>query len=140
MAIDRDALIEDLFLGEGYPVTGCVAPNVIGYVEMEPPLTYDPDKAKELMKEAGYEDGFTLEYKTAEYLSKQKEMAEVIAAYLAEIGIKLDIVVQDQAIWVKDLLALEWESEQIGTGTLTGDADYTLRSAVPLGFESHSLP
>lgn len=126
LAIDRDAIINDLFQGEAYEVTGVVAPGVVGYCEM-PALEFDVEKAKALMAEAGVETPVSIEYKTAEYLAKQKEMAEVIAAYLAEIGINLDIVIQDQALWVKDLLALEWEAEQIGTSTLTGDADYTLR-------------
>ena len=65
--------------------------------------------------------------KTAEYLAKQKEMAEVNAAYLGAIGIKVKVTVQDQALWLQDLMALKWQADQIGTSTLTGDADYTLR-------------
>lgn len=126
LAIDRKSIIEDLFQGEGYEVKGCIAPGVVGYCE-KGELKYDIAAAKALMKEAGYEQGFEMEMKTAEYLSKQKEMAEVIASYLAEIGIKVKVTVQDQALWIQDLMALNWQANQIGTSTLTGDADYTLR-------------
>ena len=126
LAIDRKAIIKDLFEGIGFEVDGAVAPGVVGYCKM-PELKYDVAEAKKLMKEAGYEKGFDLELKTAEYLAKQKEMAEVIAAYLGVIGIKVKVTVQDQALWIKDLMALNWQAELIGTSTLTGDADYTLR-------------
>jgi len=126
LAIDRKSIIKDLFGGKAFEVDGAVAPNVIGYCKM-PALQYDPVKAKQLMVEAGYPNGFDLELKTAEYLAKQKELAEVNASYLAQIGIKVKVVVQDQALWLTDLLALNWQSDQIGTSTLTGDGDYTLR-------------
>ncbi len=126
LAIDRKAIIKDLFGGKAFEVTGAVAPNVVGYCKM-PDLQYDPAKAKQLMVEAGFPNGFELELKTAEYLAKQKEMAEVNAAYLAAIGIKVKVTVQDQALWLQDLMALNWQADQIGTSTLTGDADYTLR-------------
>jgi peptide/nickel transport system substrate-binding protein len=126
LAIDRKSIIKDLFGGKAFEVDGAVAPNVLGYCKM-PALQYDPVKAKQLMVEAGYPNGFDLELKTAEYLSKQKEMAEVNAAYLGAIGIRVKVTVQDQALWLQDLLALNWQADQIGTSTLTGDADYTLR-------------
>lgn len=126
LAIDRKAIIKDLFGGKGFEVDGAVAPNVVGYCKM-PALEYNPTKAKQLMVDAGYPNGFDLEMKTAEYLSKQKEMAETNAAFLAQIGIKVKVVVQDQALWLQDLMALNWQADQIGTSTLTGDADYTLR-------------
>jgi peptide/nickel transport system substrate-binding protein len=126
LAIDRDTIINELFPGEAYPVTGCVSAGVVGYCEMKP-LQYDPAQAKALLAEAGYADGFDMELKTAEYLSKQKELAEVVKSYLGDIGINVNITIQDQALWIEDLLALNWQAEQIGTGTLTGDADYTLR-------------
>jgi peptide/nickel transport system substrate-binding protein len=125
LAIDRQAIIDELFQGVAFEVKGVVAPSVIGYCEMGE-LKYDPEQAKKLMQEAGV-TGFDLELKTAEYLAKQKEMAEVIAAYLGEIGINVKVTVQEQALWIQDLMALNWEANQIGTSTLTGDADYTLR-------------
>jgi len=126
LAIDRKSIIKDLFGGKAFEVDGAVAPGVVGYCKM-PELKYDPKQAKQLMIEAGFPNGFELELKTAEYLAKQKELAELNAAYLAEIGIKVKVTVQDQALWLQDLMALNWQADQIGTSTLTGDADYTLR-------------
>jgi peptide/nickel transport system substrate-binding protein len=126
LAIDRKSIIKDLFGGKAFEVDGAVAPGVVGYCKM-PELKYDPKAAKQLMIDAGFPNGFELEMKTAEYLAKQKELAELNASYLAEIGIKVKVTVQDQALWLQDLLALNYQADQIGTATLTGDADYTLR-------------
>ncbi len=125
-AIDFDTIIDTLFQGQGVRATGCVAEGVFGYCKQEP-YPYDPEKAKALLAEAGYPDGFETEVKVPTYLPKQKELAEVIAAYLGDIGIDLKVTIQDQALWIEDLLALNWDMNLLGTGTITGDADFTLR-------------
>jgi peptide/nickel transport system substrate-binding protein len=126
-AIDIDAIIEELFAGQGVRATGCVAEGVYGYSE-QPAYSYDPDKARELLAEAGYKDGFQTEMKVIPTIfPKQKEMAEVIAAYLADVGIEAKVTMQDQTLWIDDLLSLNWDMNLLGTGTITGDADFTLR-------------
>lgn len=142
-ALDLDAILETIFAGQGVRATGCIAKGVVGYCE-QPPYAYDPEKAKELLVEAGYPDGFEAEVKVPTYLPKQKELAEVIAAYLGEIGIKVKVTIQDQALWIEDLMALNWDMNLLGTGTITGDADFTLRriyqsSAKRTGFYSDEL-
>lgn len=142
-AIDIDAITEVLFAGQAIRATGCVAKGVVGY-SPQPEYAYDPEKAIELLTEAGYPDGFDTEIKVPLYLPKQKEKAEVIAGYLSEVGINAQVVVQDQALWIEDLLALNWDMNLLGTGTITGDADFTLRriytsSANRTGYESEEL-
>ena len=58
-AIDKDAYIQLMYAGNGKPATSVVPSIISGYKE-QTPYTYDVEKAKELMKEAGYEDGFKL--------------------------------------------------------------------------------
>jgi len=142
-AIDIDAIVDVLFAGQAIRATGCVAKGVVGYAP-QPEFAYDPEKAIELLTEAGYPDGFDTEIKVPTYLPKQKEKAEVIAGYLADVGINAQVVIQDQALWIEDLLALNWDMNLLGTGTITGDADFTLRriytsAAKRTGFESEEL-
>ncbi|NDL59774.1 peptide ABC transporter substrate-binding protein [Phytoactinopolyspora mesophila] len=65
MAIDRDAIIDNIFHGTREPATGWVSPGVEGY---EPDVcgeycTFQPDRARELLEEAGgYSDTLTLTY------------------------------------------------------------------------------
>jgi len=142
-AIDIDAIVEVLFPGQAIKATSCVAQGVVGYCE-QPVNDYDPEKAIALLTEAGYPDGFDVEMKLATYLPKQKEKAEVIAGYLADVGINAQVIIQDQALWIEDLMALNWDLNLLGTGTITGDADFTLRriyhsTAKRTGFEDDKL-
>src|SRR5699024_1513508 len=58
MAINKDDIIEGVYDSVGIPAIGPLAPLVFGYDENVSGLEYDIDKAKELLAEAGYEDGF----------------------------------------------------------------------------------
>lgn len=57
-AINRQALVKVAFAGYATPATGVVPPS-IAYAQSYQPWPYDPAKARELLKEAGYPDGFS---------------------------------------------------------------------------------
>src|SRR5699024_6488310 len=58
--IDRQSIIDGVYDGVGIPAAGPLAPGVFGYDENVEGISYDPEKAKELLAEAGYEDGLDL--------------------------------------------------------------------------------
>lgn len=90
-AIDRQTLIDTLYAGTGVPAKGILAPGLAGYNPDLPGFTYDPDKAKALLKEAGVADGFSMTlFQTTESPSTLK-INEALQAMLGEIGIKADI-------------------------------------------------
>lgn len=64
--------------------------------EMGAYYEYDPEKAKELLAEAGYEDGFSLDLVTSE-MPAYRQQYEVLQAELSEIGIDLNLEVVDHA-------------------------------------------
>src|SRR5699024_10675826 len=59
MAINKQEIIDEIYEGYGIPAIGPIPPDVFGFDENVSGLEYDVEKAKELLAEAGYEDGFS---------------------------------------------------------------------------------
>ncbi len=89
-AIDKVSLTNAVTNGVGTPLDGYCPPIMDGYIKTEP-IPYDVDKAKELMKEAGYENGFSIDLHVQPEPIYER-IAEAIQAYWFEIGIKANIV------------------------------------------------
>src|SRR3990172_3926968 len=88
------------------------------------PYPYDPAKARRLLQEAGYPNGFSTTFYTSNRYTFQKEMSEAMAADLAKVGIKVNITMAESARYL-ELMA----NRQAGPlflilwGTLDLDAD-----------------
>lgn len=95
LAIDRAALI-DLIDGMGIPVLSRVTPPTLGWSEAlyDQVGEYNPDRARELIQEAGY-DGSPLTFHASTSWLKQKEVAEAITAMLQDVGLNIDLQVLD---------------------------------------------
>lgn len=86
-AFDRDAINEQFNLGYGF-VTSCPfqAPQLEYSAGCEDAYSYDPDRARELMAEAGYADGFSIDMPSTAFLNLN-QWEPVIQQYLGDIGI-----------------------------------------------------
>ena len=90
-AVDVDAIIDAIFDGFAEPASGYVASGELGYGAVEP-FGYDPEKAKELLAEAGYPDGFEMDMACPSgAYSHFEEVCEAVAGYLGEVGIKINL-------------------------------------------------
>jgi peptide/nickel transport system substrate-binding protein len=102
-AIDRKAVIEGAFSGYGAPIGSHFAPTDRGYIDLTGVLPYDPKKAKSLLAEAGYPNGFTITIK-APQMSYTTRASEVMQAMLADVGVKLNIVPSEfPAKWIDEV-------------------------------------
>ena len=102
-AIDRSVLIEGAYSGFGQPIGSHFSPNHPAYVDMTDILPYDPQRARELLAEAGYSDGLSLTIKTPQ-MAYASRSAELIAAMLAEVGIMLEIrPTEFPAQWIEEV-------------------------------------
>jgi peptide/nickel transport system substrate-binding protein len=90
LAIDRNAIIKDLLLGYARPVVCPVPPGLLGFTNLGQ-KPYDPDKARQLLKQAGATN-LALDFVLMKDLyPKQLEIAQAVAAMLGEVGIKVNI-------------------------------------------------
>ncbi|QBF34215.1 ABC transporter substrate-binding protein [Thalassococcus sp. S3] len=99
-AIDRQAIIDGAMFGYGTPIGTHFAPHNPAYVDLTGQSAYDPDKARALLAEAGFADGFetTLHLPPPSYARRG---GEIIAAQLAEVGIRAQITNVEWAQWLE---------------------------------------
>ena len=114
MPIDRKMICDKILNGNFTPYRGILAPYNPGFEPAkEVPTKYDPEKAKALLKEAGYDKGITA---NMYFLTSRKPQAEAIAGYLSAVGINLKINMAENAVLVKKTWARELDGVGLGTG------------------------
>ncbi len=120
-AIDKQAVMLVAINGAGVETKSVLAPSMLGYKASD--YSYNPEKAKELLAQAGYPDGF----KTTIWSSgdQRKRIAEIIQANLAEIGITATIEMYEWGTYIDVLMKGEEETFVLGW-TSNPDPDSTL--------------
>lgn len=99
-AIDRQAIIDGAMFGYGTPIGTHFAPHNPAYLDLTANSAFDPEKAKALLAEAGFADGFTTTLKLPPP-SYARRGGEIIAAQLREIGIETEISNLEWAQWLE---------------------------------------
>lgn len=98
-AIDRRAVIDGAMSGYGTPIGSHFSPNHPAYIDLTGYAPYDPAKARALLKEAGYENGFTAAFSVPP-IAYARRSAEIIAAQLKAVGINITIVPLEFPQWL----------------------------------------
>lgn len=122
-AIDRQTIIEGIYDGVGIPAIGPLAPAVFGYDENVEGITYDIERAKELMAEAGYEDGFSLSLWTNDN-PERVDTAVFVQEALQEINIDVSVEQVEWGAYLEQTGQGEHDMFILGWSVVTGDADY----------------
>ena len=101
-AIDRKAIIDGASGGLGTPIGSHFAPHNPAYVDLTNTYPHDVEKAKALLKEAGFENGIkaTLKLPPVGYA---RDGGQIIASQLRDIGIELEIIPVEWADWLKQV-------------------------------------
>ena len=104
-AIDIKPLVDVVYDGMGKATGSLIPPALWGFDEKIAPYDYDPQKAKALLKEAGYPDGFSTQIwavpVSRPYMPHGRRAAEMIQADWAKIGVKAEIVSYEWAEYIK---------------------------------------
>lgn len=103
--IDRQAVNDFLFGGKSHLIGSHMIPSITKYYESnaENMYTYDPEKAKALLAEAGYADGFDLEITVPSSYSQHVDTAQIIVEQLKAIGINASIKQVEWSSWLSDV-------------------------------------
>ncbi|CAN5730932.1 ABC transporter substrate-binding protein [soil metagenome] len=101
-AIDRQAIIDGAMFGYGTPIGSHFAPHHPAYVDLTERAEHDPERARALLAEAGFEDGFatTLALPPPSYARRG---GEIVASQLRAVGIEAEIVTMEWAQWLEQV-------------------------------------
>lgn len=99
-AIDRQTVVDLVMFGYGTPIGSHWSPSTPYYKDLTQKFAYNPEKAKALLAEAGYPDGFEAKIQLPSIYSYSRRAGEVIADMLSQVGIKLKIEIVDWGFWI----------------------------------------
>jgi len=119
-AIDQKPIIDTVFLGAGEAANSIIGPNVWGYYDVEK-YTQDIEKAKALLAEAGYPDGFKAKIWVNDN-PVRRDTAVILQDQLKQIGIDLAIETVEWGAFLDG--TADHEMYLLGWGTVTRDPDY----------------
>ena len=122
MAIDRQTIIDTINAGSGQTADAIIAPAVFGYYSTGV-KEYNPTKAKELLAEAGYPNGFSTTLWVNDNQSRI-EMCQAMQAMLLEVGVQCNLEVLEFGSFISRTPAGDHDLAYFGWTTSSGDADY----------------
>jgi peptide/nickel transport system substrate-binding protein len=101
--IDRREIAKAALLGHGGPQWGFLPPGAKGFKDLSEMYLYDPEKAKALLKEAGFDEQKPLKYSLITHAGESSlpTMATIMKTQLAKVGVQLNIEVLDRPIFLK---------------------------------------
>ena len=140
-AINKDALVKVAFSGYAIPAQG-VLPQGVEYATKLGPWPYNPAKARELLKEAGYPNGFESTLWSAYNYTTAQKVIQFVQQQLAQVGIKVQVQALEAGQRVErvesaqDPATAPVRMYYVGWSSSTGEADWAMR---PL-LASESLP
>jgi peptide/nickel transport system substrate-binding protein len=130
LAIDRKALVDRIMGGVATPAAQLLPFPMLGASKnlVEAPKA-DPEKAKALLKAAGYPEGFTMVLGTpnGRYINDSK-VAQTLAAMWTRVGVKTSIDANAPAVFFKNRDSYAYSAYLAGWGTSTGEMSNTLNS------------
>ena len=122
-AVDAEAISANVLKGYAKVLTSPVGSAMWSHIDIGP-YPYDPDKARELLAEAGYPDGFSATLISSEGLQTEATAASLaVRQYLADVGVEIEIENMEFGVWLDRIFTpLEDNTVEMTIGSY-GSAD-----------------
>ncbi len=112
LAVDRDALVDVLLGGIPEPATQPGVSYAYGFNSELPPITYDPERAKSLLAEAGYPDGFSFVVEGAVGSGpNDAAVYQLVAQFLAAVGVTMEIRTFPITQLIRGVMEGDWDGD-----------------------------
>ena len=136
-AVDKESIVEAVYGETGSVATGPISSVIWGYSDDVMQYTYDPEKAKALLAEAGFPEGFKTTFTVSD--SQQRiDTAEIMQNQLRQVGIEVETIVLENATYLDKIVNNDFDMFALGWTTNTGDADYGLYETFHSGLPTWS--
>lgn len=122
LAINKQAIIDAVFLGTAIPAKNFIPPTMWSHNDEVEAYPYDLEKAKQLLKEAGYEKGMTIRLWAA-FRPNMRRAAEIIQSDWEKIGVKTEIVGYEWGEFLKRARDGEHDAILMSWTGINGDPD-----------------
>ena len=131
-AIDINTITRVTLRGLGKPTGALIAPQVNGWTEaLQKRFPYDPNASKKLLEEAGYKDGFEVNFSCPNnrYINDE-QICQAVTSMWAKIGVKAKLRTEPLATYFPMIQRYEASIYMLGWGVPPFDAFYSLQSLV----------
>lgn len=126
-AVNKDEIIAGVYGTAGAPAKNPIPPGMWSYNDSIEPYEYNPEKAKALLAEAGYADGFSTTLwampVARPYNPNGRKVAEIMQAHLADVGVTAEIVSYDWGTYLEKTDHGEHDAALLGWTGDNGDPD-----------------
>ncbi|MFT0849606.1 ABC transporter substrate-binding protein [Achromobacter sp. F4_2707] len=140
LAINRKAIVERALEGFAKPANQLIDDKFFGAIPNPKELAYDPDRARELLAEAGYPDGFKLPlHCTNDRLPGDGATCRALGQMFSRIGIDTSVNAISRTVFVPARTRGDYVLTMAGWGSVSGEAGYTMSSIAHTNDSSKGL-
>ena len=137
MAVNKQEIVAKFYGGEADIFTFPMHPEYVGYhtplnampESVQELFKYNPDKAKKLLTDAGYPNGFSFKVQVCTCAAEQMELMPLVAAYLEGVGVKMEIVPMEYGAYLSVMT-----SHTNAAGYLTNIPDVNPTTSLRINF------
>lgn len=116
MAINRESLVNNLMKGEGVPAPGPLAPTHRYFNEELLPIPYDPEQAKSMIEESGFDTEKTYQLNISSNNELISKAAPMLQQDFQKIGLNIEIITSDFATLLSNARKGEYDLAIISSG------------------------